>query len=716
MAALGTIRKRGVILVCIISFGLFAFIAEEAFRSCDSAKNNERQQIGEVYGEKISVQEFQKLVDEYTEVIKMQQGQENLPEQQMNQIKDMVWNTYVQNQMIAKEAGKLGLTVTDAELQDILKTGTNPMLQQTPFVNQQTGRFDVSALQKFLADYKTQKANPANAQLMDQYTKIYNYWSFIEKTLRQQTLAQKYQALLAGCFLSNPVEAKMAFKEENEESQIQLAAFPYSDIQDDKVKVEESDLKAKYDELKARFKQPVETRDIKYVDIEVMASAADRAAINKDFAGFQTQLAAAADPAEVVRKAASTVSYLGIPVSKDAYPSDIAAVLDSMAVGSTSAVKANAADNTLNIVKLVSKQQLPDSVQYRVIQVAANSVAEAKTKADSIQGAIAGGADFEAIAKKYGQTGEKAWMTTKQYEYAQTMDKDNKAFINTLNTASVNSLNQLQLGQGYVVLQVLDRKAMVNKYVAAVIKKTIDFSQGTYRTAYNKFSSFVSGNQASADLLKNAAGNGYKVQELKDMTTASHYVANIHSTREALKWIFEEAKEGDVSPLYECGDNNHLLVVVLDKIHRIGYRDLSDPDVKEMVKAEVIKDKKAEQLMAKVNGVKSIAAAKAKGGKISSVNQITFAAPTFIAATGASEPALSGAVSATKKGAFSAHAVKGNAGVYLFQVTNKSNRPVKFDEKTYEQKCRQKSMQYAGNFMNELYMKAHVVDNRYLFF
>ena len=716
MAALGTIRKRGVILVCIISFGLFAFIAEEAFRSCDSAKNNERQQIGEVYGEKISVQEFQKLVDEYTEVIKMQQGQENLPEQQMNQIKDMVWNTYVQNQMIAKEAGKLGLTVTDAELQDILKTGTNPMLQQTPFVNQQTGRFDVSALQKFLADYKTQKANPANAQLMDQYTKIYNYWAFIEKTLRQQTLAQKYQALLAHCFISNPVEAKMAFKEENEESQIQLAAFPYSDIQDDKVKVEESDLKAKYDELKARFKQPVETRDIKYVDIEVMASAADRAALNKDFAGFQTQLAAAADPAEVVRKAASTVSYLGIPVSKDAYPSDIAAVLDSMAVGSTSAVKANTADNTLNIVKLVSKQQLPDSVQYRVIQVAANSVAEAKTKADSIQGAIAGGADFEAIAKKYGQTGEKAWMTTKQYEYAQTMDKDNKAFINTLNTASVNSLNQLQLGQGYVVLQVLDRKAMVDKYVAAVIKKTIDFSQGTYRTAYNKFSSFVSANQASADLLKNAAGNGYKVQDLKDMTTASHYVANIHSTREALKWIFEEAKEGDVSPLYECGDNNHLLVVVLDKIHRIGYRDLSDPDVKEMVKAEVIKDKKTEQLMAKVNGVKSIAAAKAKGGKISSVNQITFAAPTFIAATGASEPALSGAVSATKKGAFSAHAVKGNAGVYLFQVTNKSNRPVKFDEKTYEQKCRQKSMQYAGNFMNELYMKAHVVDNRYLFF
>ncbi len=716
MAALGTIRKRGVVLVCIISFGLFAFIAEEAFRSCDSAKNNERQQVGEVLGEKINVQDFQKLVDEYSEVIKMQQGQDNLPEEQMNQVKDMVWNTYVQNQLVADEASKLGLTVTDAELQDILKTGTNPMLQQTPFVNQQTGRFDATALQKFLADYKAQKANAsANPQMLEQYDKIFKYWSFIEKTLRQQTLAQKYQSLLAHCFLSNPVEAKMAFKEENEEAQIQLAAFPYSDIQDDKVKVEESDLKAKYDELKARFKQPVESRDIKYVDIQVEASQSDRAALNKDFAGYQKDLAAAADPTEVVRKAGSTVAYLGIPVKKEAFPSDIAAQLDSMAVGTTSAVKAYAGDNTLNIVKLVSKQQLPDSVQYRIIQVAAPSVAEAQTKADSIKNALAGGADFEALAKVYGQTGEKAWLTTRQYEYAQTMDKDNKTFINTLNTAAVNSVNQLQLGQGYVVLQVCDRKAMVDKYTAAVIKKSIDFSSDTYRAAYNKFSSFVSANEKAEDIFKNAEKSGYKVQELKDLTTSAHYVANIHSTRDALKWIFE-AKEGNVSPLYECGDNNHLLVVVLDKIHRIGNRGLDDPQVKEMVKAEVIKDKKAEQIMAKLNGVKNIAAAKAKGGKVSTVNQITFAAPVFVASSGASEPALSGAVAATKKGAFSAHAVKGNAGVYLFQVTNKSNRSVKFDEKAQEQKARQKAMQYAGNFMNELYLKAHVVDNRYLFF
>ena len=50
MAALGKIRSHGAILVGVIGAALLAFIAEEAFRSCDSHKNESRQQIGEVLG------------------------------------------------------------------------------------------------------------------------------------------------------------------------------------------------------------------------------------------------------------------------------------------------------------------------------------------------------------------------------------------------------------------------------------------------------------------------------------------------------------------------------------------------------------------------------------------------------------------------------------------------------------------------------------------
>ena len=39
MAALGKIRSKGVILASIIGLALFAFIAEELFRSCDSMRS-----------------------------------------------------------------------------------------------------------------------------------------------------------------------------------------------------------------------------------------------------------------------------------------------------------------------------------------------------------------------------------------------------------------------------------------------------------------------------------------------------------------------------------------------------------------------------------------------------------------------------------------------------------------------------------------------------
>lgn len=713
MAALGKIRSRGITLIVIIGIGLFAFIAEEAFRSCESSRNNQRQQIGEVLGDKISYEEFAKLVDESQEAMKLM-GQDNLNDAQLNQLRDQVWQGYVQYKIIENECDKLGLTVTDAEMQNVLNEGTNQMLLSTPFVNQQTGRFDANQLKQFLAQYKAQQNT--NPQVAEQMQAIYKYWTFIEKSLRQQLLIQKYNGLLAHCFLSNPIEAKKSFEDENQESQIQLAAYPYSSIEDSKVEIKDSELKDKYSELKKRFQQYVESRDIKYVSVQINASAADRAALQKQFVGYAKELAEAADPSEVVRKATSSIPYLGIPVGKEAFPADIAQKIDSMSVGQTSSPVENKQDNTLNIVKLIAKQQLPDSVKFRAIQVGGTTPDEAHKRADSIYNALNAGADFAAIAKKYGQDGQEQWMTTRQYEFAPSMDKDTKQYLYDLMTMGVNQMKSISLPQGSIIVQVLDRKNMINKYTAAVIKKTIDYSKETRGTIFNKFSSFASANQTPEDIVKNAPKNGYNVQEAKDVTTAQHYLAGIRSTRDALKWLFD-AKEGEVSQMYECGDNgNNLLIVICDKIHPVGYRGLDDAQVKELVKQEVMRDKKADMLIEKAKTANSIAAAKAKGAQVTEVNQVTFAAPVFIQTTGASEPALSGAVAATKQGAFSARPVKGQAGVYQFLVMKRTKNAAKFDAKQQEQKLRQRAMQNAGNFMNELFIKAKVVDNRYLFF
>lgn len=719
MTALGKIRSKGILLIIIIGLGLFAFIAEEAFRSCNGIKGQNSQQIGEVLGEKIYVQDFQKLLEEYQDAMKLTMRTDNLSEDQLNQLKDQVWQQLVSERVMKEDCKKLGLTVTEDELQNVLNDGTNQLLTQTPFVNQQTGRFDVSILKQFIDAYRKAEASN-NSQQLDQMRPAYNYWLFVEKNLRTQLLAQKYQSLLANCVLSNKVEAKMAFNEENEEAQIQLASIAYNTIKDADIKVTDEELKAKYEELKPAFRQQQETRDVKMVDVQVKASATDRAQLQKDMAGYQKQLAAAADPTQVVSKSGSMIQYIGLPVSGKAfqqYP-DIASKIDSMAVGTTGVVE-NTKDNTYNIVRILSRTELPDSVEFRQIQVGGKTLEAARASADSIQKALAAGGDFQAIAKRYGQDSTTTWFTGAMYEQASTMSQDNRAYIEALLNGAVGSTQNIELTQGNVVIQVLNRKAMKSKAVAAVIKKEIRFSDNTYSKAYNRFSQFVTQSQASlADLQKHATKFGYTVQDLNDFATSSHTVGNVGGSgiRDAIKWIFE-AKEGQVSQLFEAGkENDHLLVLCMTKIHPQGYRPWDDAQVKEILKREVIRDKKAEMIMAKLKDVNSIAAAQAKGAKVSTVNQITFAAPAFIQATGAAEPALSGAVAATAQGKFCSAPVKGNAGVYVFQVVKKQMRPAKYNEEQQIQMCRQRAMQYMGNFMQDLVFGAGVVDNRYLFF
>ena len=713
MAAIGKIRSWGPVLATVIGLALFAFIAEEMFRSCEATGNERRQQVGEVLGKKISVQDFQSLVDEYQEVIKMTQGRDNLSEEELNQIKDQVWQQFVSTTIIEREADKLGLTVTDAELQNLLKEGTHPMLAQTPFVNKQTGRFDVSQLTKFLADYAKQKEQ-GNAQALEQYSRIYNYWRFIEKNLRQQLLQSKFNTLLTQSMLSNPVSAEMAFNAQNEESNIVLAAVPYSSIKDDEVKVDDADIKAKYNEQKEQYKQFVETRDIKYVDFQVVASKADRDMLMQTMKTAQQQLESGMAAAEVVRKAQSQIAYIGIPAQRSAFPSDIATRLDSLQVGQVTAPFETTRDNTLNVVKLVAKVQMPDSVEYRQIQVGGTSAEEAHKRADSIYTALKGGADFEALAKKYGQTGEKQWMTSAMYERAQTIDMDTKEYINSLNSLAVGESKNLAFSQGNLIVQVTNRKNLVSKYDVAIVKHTIDFSKETYSKAYNNFSQYVSENKTVDELEKNAEKFGYRVQLRPNLSSAEHNVVGLRATRDAMKWIFD-AKVGEVSPLYECGNNDHLLVIALTNVHPVGYRDMDD--VKDELKSQVIRDKKFAMAAEKLAGVKDIAAAKAKGAVVDSVRQITFSAPVFVQVAGASEPSLSGAVASVKQGEFSPAVVKGNGGAYLFQVLSKQQREgAKFDAKQQTSQLEQQAQQAAGRYMYELYQKANVVDKRYLFF
>src|SRR5574344_2266672 len=403
MATLQKIRSKGPLLVIVIGLGLFAFIAGDAWQVLGPKQSTV---AGEVNGKSISAKDFQDLVEEYTDVVKMTTGSSSLTEEQNDQLKDEVWQTYVNNQLISKEAKKLGLTVTDAEVQSILAQGSDPLLQQTPFRNQQTGMFDKDMLNKFLVEYAKMDMTKVPQQYAEQYQSMFKYWKFIEKTLITTRLAQKYQALIAKSLISNPVEAKNSFEGRVNESEALMAAVPYTSIQDKSVKVSDSDLKSMYDKKKEMFRQYVESRDIKYIDVQVAASAKDKAALQKEMNQYTQQLGQPQqDMTAFIRSTGSTVAYKDLFLPKTAFPTDIASHIDGAAIGAVVGPFFNAPDNTMNSMKVLAKTVAADSIQCCQLQFPKND-AKASAQADSAFKAIQGGADFATVAKKYGQEGQ----------------------------------------------------------------------------------------------------------------------------------------------------------------------------------------------------------------------------------------------------------------------------------------------------------------------
>ena len=716
MATLQKIRSKGPLLMIVVGLALFAFIAEEFFRSMQSASAESKQRVGEIYGESLSYQDFQAMVDEYTEVVKLTRGANSLDSEEMTQIRDQVWNTYVQNKLIEHEAEKLGLTVTDAEVQEIINKGQSQYLMQTPFRNEQTGAFDVNMLKKFLADYDNMKKNPSQmpADYIQYYESLFKMWQFIEKSIKQEALVNKYQSLLAHTVISNPVSAKMNFEGRVNESDVLLASVPFTTIADSTIKVEDADLKAKYEEMKENFKQISESRDFKYISVRVRASEKDKADLKKEMDEVSKQLVEGGNIAKIVREGGSLVNYSEIPVGKAALPGDIAMQLDTMTLNKVVGPYYNPGDQTYNVVKLMDRVSAPDSIQYRQIQIAGADEATNTKTADSIMTALNNGTPFDSIAKKYGQTGEKIWITSRNYEGA-TMGADDLKYIKAIRNGNVNELQNLKISQANIILQVTDRRAMDTKYDVAIVKCPVVFSNETYSKAYNDFSQFLAANPTLEAMEANAAKAGYQLLTQKDMFSNQHTVAGISNTSEALRWLFNEDTEvNSVSKMYECGNNDNMLVVALTAVNPAGYRSMES--VKDILTREVINDKKAKQISEKMASWKSVNDARQMtGAVVDTVKHITFNSPVFVSATGSNEPAINGAVDKTNKGQFKS-GVKGMAGVYAFQVLNKTKGQEKMDAKAEENMLNSKNMRGLGQFIMDLYNKAEVMDHRYLFF
>src|SRR4051812_42566110 len=116
MAVMGYLRERmGKIVAIVIGLSLFAFIASEVVRSGGSFFRDDATELGQVAGEKIAYDEFNKNVEQSSEQFKQQTG--NLTPQITAYVQENVWNQMVSRTLIKKEVEKLGLVVGGDETQ-----------------------------------------------------------------------------------------------------------------------------------------------------------------------------------------------------------------------------------------------------------------------------------------------------------------------------------------------------------------------------------------------------------------------------------------------------------------------------------------------------------------------------------------------------------------------------------------------------------------------
>jgi len=216
MATLQNIRNRGSLMIAIvIGLALGAFILGDMLNSGSNLMRPSQMEIAKIDGESVQYPDFQRKVDELSEIYKRNSQQAQIDENTWEQIREQVWQSYLQENILTKASEKLGITVTADELFDLVQgSNPHPIIQQL-FRDPQTGAVDKSMMIQFLKSLET-TATPEQK----------SYWLYIEKQIQQDKIRSKYNSLVSKGLYVTSAEAKKSLDDKNKNAAfISLPAF-----------------------------------------------------------------------------------------------------------------------------------------------------------------------------------------------------------------------------------------------------------------------------------------------------------------------------------------------------------------------------------------------------------------------------------------------------------------------------------------------------------
>lgn len=659
MATLQNIRNRGSLMIAIvIGLALGAFILGDMLNSGSNLMKPSQMEIAEIDGESVQYPEFQKKVEELSEIYKMQTQQTQIDENTWEQIREQVWQGYLQKNILGKATENLGITVGVDELFDLVQgANPHPIIQQL-FRNPQTGAIDKSTIIQFLKSLETNATPEQKA-----------YWLYIEDQIKQDKLRSKYNTLVSKGLYVTSDEAKKSLEAKNKNANFQYVVLNYSSIADASVTLSDSELKEYYNKHKDQYKQD-KTRKIEYITFDVLPSTADNAATQKWITDSKQEFATVTDNAQYVSVNSDTPfdpSYF----KKEELPAAMAEWAFSAQPGDFYGPYFE--NNEYKLAKLDQFKMLPDSVQASHILInpqTIGSAEKAKALVDSLKRNIELGGNFAEAAMKYSEDpgsklkgGDLGWFKRKQM----VPEFEEAAF-----SGDVNKLYVVATRFGYHLIKPTKKGKETNQVRIAVLSRKVEPSTETYQKVYSEASKFASENQ-SAEAFNKAVLDQKIDKKIATVKENDREVVGLEQSRSLVRAAFQ-ADNGSIlannegSPIFEYG--NKFVIGLLTGATEEGASTFEE--AKAQVELAVRKEKKAQMLAEKLqsaaSGQSDLASVASKLSaevkEASGVNFTSFSIPAV-----GFEPAVIGTVCTLPEGKISAP-IEGNNGVYLTKVSS----------------------------------------------
>lgn len=706
MAIIGEIRKHYWLLVLIIGVALLLFVVSDFSRR--SAKHTNT--IGVVAGDKISIVDFNKKVEENTEIQKINTKKENLTAEENFQVRQSTWNQMVNDMVTGKQHEKLGITVSLDELDDLIR-GKNPhqYIVQS-FTDPKTGKFDQKAVNNFLQNLDNEEM--VSPEMKQRYL-------MMEKAIKNDRLTTKYNSLITKGYYVPTAFAKRNYEESNAMASCLITGIRYNVISDSAVKITDADYEKYYTENKYKFEQEEPARDLEYVVFNIKPSEADMNALQQEMAKLSAEFSQTTD----------NVSFVGT-TSDSRYDSSwhkrggLTPQIDSMLFSApTGVVIGPVTDKDMfRLFKVTDRQSRPDSLKasHILISYAGSQVKSAtRTKARATQ--IADSV-FNVVKANPGMF-ETLGSTISDDDYSKKKQGDlgwfaDGSMVPEFNQAvlegNIGDIKKVETVFGYHIIKITGKKDPTFKIRYASVDRRIEASAKTFEDMYNQASEFAAQNNTIEKFEKTVKDKGLDMRKAERIDQMGNQVPGVTNAREVVRWAFnEETKKGAVSNVFDT-DGSYVVAALKNSVDKgfVPLEVLKDP-----IKPLVLREKKAQTIIEKLNkqlvGNKDIT-------KIASVypSTIDTVDVSFASANVPNyghEAALTGKIFSSPKSQLSGP-VQGEQGIYMFIVKDVKAAPA---TKEYENQKRQMAMFFqsrVNSISKILEKKANIKDSRSLFY